>query len=204
MKKSILSIIGALFLVSFMFVSCEETEGVADPYTNWEARNQTYIDSIAEVAKNNPSEWKIFPSYKLPTSTDVNLMDVNDKIYCKVLEEGTGNVNPVFTDYVSVHYRGKLIPLYDGTEVVFDQSYQGTLNPEVAAPVDFALYGIVDGYVTQLVVGWQTALMQMKVGDRWELYIPSDLGYGDYGETGIPGFSTLIYDVKLDNIYSLK
>ena len=50
MKKSVFSIIGALFLVSFMFVACEETEGVADPYTDWEARNQAYMDSIADVA----------------------------------------------------------------------------------------------------------------------------------------------------------
>ena len=192
MKKSILSIIGTLFLVSFIFVSCEETEGVASPYTNWEVRNQAYVDSIAEVAKNNPSEWKIFPSYKLPTSLDVNLMDVNDKIYCKVLEEGDGDVTPVFTDYVSVHYRGKLIPLYDGSEYVFDQSYQGELNPEVAVPVTLTL--------SEVITGWTTALQQMKIGDRWELYIPSDLGYGDSGNTGIPGFSTLIFDVALAGI----
>ena len=68
MKKSFFSIIGVLFLASFMFIACEETEGVANPYTDWEARNQAYIDSIAEVAKNNPSEWKVIRSYKLPSS----------------------------------------------------------------------------------------------------------------------------------------
>ena len=194
MKKSIFSIIGALFLVSFMFVACEETEGVADPYTDWEARNQAYIDSIADVAKNNPSEWKIFPSYKLPTSFDVALMDVNEKIYCKVLEKGDGNITPLFTDYVSVHYRGRLIPLYDGSEYVFDQSYQGALDKDVALPVTFA---VNDEYS---IIGWVTALQQMKMGDRWEVYIPSDLAYGDYGSTGIPGFSTLVFDISLAGI----
>ena len=204
MKKSIFSIIGVLFLASFMFVACEETEGVADPYTDWEARNQAYIDSIAEVAKNNPSEWKIFPSYKLPTSFDVALMDVNEKIYCKVLEKGDGNITPLFTDVVSVNYRGKLIPLYDGSEYIFDQNYLGELNPDVAVPSKMVLYGVVDGYLTELIVGWQTALMQMKKGDRWEIYIPSDLGYGEAGSAGIPGNSTLIFDVRLDNIYPLE
>ena len=194
MKKSVFSIIGALFLVSFMFVACEETEGVADPYTDWEARNQAYIDSIAEVAKNNPSEWKIFPSYKLPTSFDVNLMDVNDKIYCKVLAEGDGAINPLFTDIVSVHYRGWLIPLFNGETVVFDQSYMGELNGDVASPVDFALN------TERLRVGWATALMRMKMGDRWEVYIPSDLAYEDYGTTGIPAFSTLVFDIFLVGI----
>ena len=194
MKKSIFSIIGALFLVSLMFVACEETEGVADQYTDWEARNQAYIDSIAEVAKNNPSEWKIFPSYKLPTSFDVALMDVNEKIYCRVLEKGDGNITPLFTDYVSVHYRGRLIPLYDGSEYVFDQSYQGALDKDVALPVTFA---VNDEYS---IIGWVTALQHMKIGDRWEVYIPSDLAYGDYGSTGIPGFSTLVFDISLAGI----
>ena len=188
MKKSIFSIIGALFLASFVFVACEETEGVADPYTDWEVRNQAYIDSIAEVAKNNPSEWKVIRSYKLPSS----FTGVNDNIYCKVLEEGTGGISPIFTDVVSVHYRGRLIPLYDGSEFVFDQSFQGSLNPDVALPVQFALNAVV--------TGWTTALQQMKVGDRWGIYIPADLAYGDYGQSSIPGYSTLIFDITLVDI----
>ena len=188
MKKSILSIIGALFLASFMLVACEETEGIANPYTDWKARNQSYMDSIAEVAKNNPSEWKIIRSYKLPSAFN----GVNDNVYCKVLEEGTGNISPIFSDLVSVHYRGRFIPLYDGTEYVFEQSFQGPLNPDVAFPVQFS--------VNAVITGWTTVLQHMKVGDRWEVYIPSDLAYGDYGKSSIPGFSTLIYDMTLVDI----
>ena len=188
MKKSIFSIIGVLFLASFMFVACEETEGVADPYTDWETRNQAYIDSIAEVAKNNPAEWKVIRSYKLPSS----FTGVNDNIYCKVLKEGTGGISPIFTDVVSVHYRGRLIPLYDGSKFVFDQSFQGELNTDVALPVQFT--------VNAVIIGWTTALQQMKAGDRWEVYIPSDLAYGDNGQSSIPGFSTLIFDMALVDI----
>ena len=194
MKKSIFSIIGVLFLASFMFVACEETEGVADPYTDWEARNQAYIDSIAEVAKNNPSEWKIIHTWKFNESLGDLNSDVNDYVYCKVLESGNGT-QPLFTNTVSVNYRGWLIPLYDGSIEIFDQSYMGQLNRDVAKPVDFALNSEV------LRVGWSTALMQMKVGDRWEVYIPADLAYGDLGQSSIPGFSTLIFDIDLVKVY---
>ena len=192
MKKSILSIIGTFFLVSFMFVACEETEGVSDPYTDWEARNQAYIDSIAEVAKNNPLDWKVIRSYKLSPTLDNSLSKVDENIYCKILEKGTGSISPIFSDMVSVHYRGRLIPLYDGSEFVFDQSFQGSLNSDVALPVQYA--------VSTVVTGWTTALQQMKVGDRWEVYIPSDLAYGEYGQSSIPRYSTLIFDITLVDI----
>ena len=87
-----------------------------------------------------------------------------------------------------------MIPLYDGSEYVFDQSYQGALDKDVALPVTFA---VNDEYS---IIGWVTALQQMKMGDRWEVYIPSDLAYGDYGSTGIPGFSTLVFDISLAGI----
>lgn len=191
MKKSILWIINFFFLTSFVLVSCEETDGVPDPYTNWEERNQAYIDSIAAVAKANPDKWKIIHTYKSVASLpdlDANV-NVNDYVYCKVLEEGTGTMKPVFTDFVSTHYRGQLIPLYNGTKVVFDQSFSGELDKEVAVPVDFG--------VGSVIVGWTTALQEMKEGDRWEVYIPYQLGYGTTGSTSIPGYSTLIFDLSL-------
>ena len=47
MNKSILWLIGLLFVTSLSIVSCSETDGTEDPYANWEERNQRYIDSIA-------------------------------------------------------------------------------------------------------------------------------------------------------------
>ena len=189
MKKSILWVIGLLFSVSFAFTSCDETDGAVDPYFNWEERNQLYIDSIAKVAKANPDQWKIIHTYKFnPPLNDLN-PDVNDYVYCKVLENGSGTVNPLFTDMVSTHYRGRLIPLYNGGEVVFDQSFQGELNAETAVPVEFSVGGVIEG--------WTTALQQMMEGDRWEVYIPYNLAYGTYGQSDIPGYSTLIFDMQL-------
>lgn len=195
MKKSILWVIGLLFAVSFTVVSCEETTGVPDPYTDWEIRNQAYIDSIAKVAKANPNQWKVIHTYKFaPPINDLN-PDVNDYVYCKILENGTGTVNPLFTDSVATHYRGQLIPLYNGEKVVFDQSFQGELNTNVAVPVGFTVDGVVEG--------WQTVLQEMVEGDRWEIYIPYNLGYGTYGYgSDIPGYSTLIFDMQLVKIYT--
>lgn len=194
MKKSILWVIGLLFAVSFTVVSCDETTGVPDPYTDWEVRNQLYIDSIAKVARANPDQWRVIHTYKFdPPLNDLN-PNVNDYVYCKILEEGTGTVKPYFTDSVATHYRGQLIPLYDGSEVVFDNSYQGELNTNVAEPVVFAVDGVVEG--------WQTVLQEMVEGDRWKIYIPYNMGYGSYGSSTIPGYSTLIFDMQLVKIYT--
>ena len=194
MKKSILWVIGLLFSVSFTVVSCDETTGVPDPYTDWEVRNQLYIDSIAKVARANPDQWRVIHTYKFdPPLNDLN-PNVNDYVYCKILEEGTGTMKPYFTDSVATHYRGQLIPLYDGSEVVFDNSYQGELNTNVAEPVGFAVDGVVEG--------WQTVLQEMVEGDRWKIYIPYNMGYGSYGSSTIPGYSTLIFDMQLVKIYT--
>ena len=192
MKKSIFWMLGLLFSVSFAVSSCEETEGVVDPYFNWEERNQLYIDSIARVAQANPDQWKIIHTYKFnPPVNDLN-PDVNDYVYCKVLENGTGTMRPLFTDSVTANYRGKLIPLYDGTEVIFDQSYQGALNKDVAISVGFGVNAVIEG--------WTTALQQMVEGDRWEIHIPYGLGYGIFGQSDIPGYSALVFDMQLVDI----
>ena len=189
MKKNILWVIGLLFAVSFSIASCDETDGAVDPYFNWEERNQLYIDSIAQVAKANPDKWKVIHTYKfVPPLNDLH-PDVNDYIYCRVIENGIGTMKPLFTDSVATHYRGQLIPLYDGQKVVFDQSFQGELNQEVAVPVTFSVSGVVEG--------WQTALQEMVEGDRWEVHIPYQMGYGIYGSSSIPGYSALVFDMTL-------
>lgn len=197
MNKGILWLVGLLFAVSFTIVSCSETDGAGDPYANWAERNQKYIDSIAGVAKanlgNEPGEWKVIHSYKF--TPPLTGGDVNDYVYCKVVENGDG-ATPVYTDSVWVNYRGKLIPLLNGETVVFDQSYTGKLDPETAVPVGFEASGVI--------TGWTTALQQMKAGDRWEVYIPWDLAYGTYGQSSIPGYSTLIFDMHLVGVTPLE
>lgn len=96
----------------------------------------------------------------------------------EVLESGNGD-SPKASDNVEVHYTGKLI---DGT--VFDSSV------ERGVPASFG--------VTQVIPGWVEALQLMHEGDKWRLYIPSDLAYGPNGAGGVIGPNmTLIFDVEL-------
>jgi FKBP-type peptidyl-prolyl cis-trans isomerase FklB len=95
----------------------------------------------------------------------------------KVLTQGNGKT-PTPNSNVKVHYTGKLI---DGS--IFDSSVQrGT-------PADFG--------VTQVIRGWTEALLLMKEGDKWMLYIPYELGYGERGSGSIPPYSTMIFEVEL-------
>lgn len=96
----------------------------------------------------------------------------------EVLATGNGDA-PTANDNVEVHYTGKLI---DGT--VFDSSV------ERGVPASFG--------VTQVIPGWVEALQLMHEGDKWRLYIPSNLAYGPNGAGGVIGPNmTLIFDVEL-------
>jgi FKBP-type peptidyl-prolyl cis-trans isomerase FklB len=96
----------------------------------------------------------------------------------KVLKAGEG-ASPTLTDTVQVHYTGTLI---NGT--VFDSSVQR------GEPATFR--------VGQVIQGWQTALQKMKVGDKWMIYIPSDLAYGDRGAgDSIGPNEVLTFEVEL-------
>ena len=98
----------------------------------------------------------------------------------KVVKEGTGK-NPKTTDRVVAHYRGTLI---NGTE--FDSSYQRN------EPATFKL--------DQVIKGWTEAVMLMKEGAKWQIFIPSNLAYGENGAGPIEPNSTLIFDVELIKI----
>jgi len=99
----------------------------------------------------------------------------------KVITAGTGK-SPQKSDKVTVHYRGTLI---EGTE--FDSSYSRN------KPATFG--------VGQVIPGWTEALQLMKEGDKWELYIPAKLAYGERGAGArIPANSTLVFEVELISV----
>ncbi len=99
----------------------------------------------------------------------------------KVLTPGKGK-SPKATDTVTVHYKGTTI---DGTE--FDSSYKR------GKPASFPL--------NQVIAGWTEAVQLMKEGAKWELYIPSNLAYGERGAgASIGGNATLIFEVELLSI----
>ncbi len=183
MNKKIV-LLPVLFLMILSFTSCNETTAVS-PYDNWQSRNQTFIDSLQSVIDKNtdPNLFVITP-----------MSTLKSKIYAKKVAgyEGMGN-SPLFTDSVQVYYKGVLI---NGEE--FDKNFQGT-NPDLNFEVPFntAVYGGV-------ILGWTEVLQLMKKGDRWIVYVPYQLAYGTAGKGTILGYSTLIFDMNLVNIWSPK
>lgn len=99
-------------------------------------------------------------------------------VYYKVINSGRNDgKHPSERSVVTAHYSGRTI---DGKE--FDSSREGV-------PVAFRL--------NELIEGWIIALQHMCVGDKWEIYIPSELGYGKYSQPGIPAHSTLVFELEL-------
>merc|ERR1719350_1389937 len=97
----------------------------------------------------------------------------------KVLKKGEGQHHPTADSPCDCHYRGTLI---DGNE--FDSSYKRG-KPTTFAP-------------KQVIKGWTEAMQMMVEGDKWELYIPSELAYGDRGSPPkIPGGSVLIFTIEI-------
>lgn len=102
-------------------------------------------------------------------------------LYRKI-KEGSGTEFPRTNSIVFVHYTGKLI---DG-RVIDTTEEAGQL------PACFV--------VRELIMGWQIALTKMHAGDRFEIIIPYDLGYGKKRCDDIPGFSTLVFELELVKI----
>lgn len=99
-------------------------------------------------------------------------------IYYKVITEGMNDgKHPTPRSIVTAHYTGSTI---NGKQ--FDSSRGGT-------PIAFRL--------NELIEGWIIAMQQMCIGDKWELYVPAELGYGKFSQPGIPGNSTLIFEIEL-------
>jgi FKBP-type peptidyl-prolyl cis-trans isomerase FklB len=55
--------------------------------------------------------------------------------------------------------------------------------------------------INGVVTGFGTALMRMHRGDRWRVYIPYQLAYGSSARSSIPAYSTLIFDLQLEDFW---
>lgn len=99
----------------------------------------------------------------------------------KVITEGKGK-KPKLTDTIVAHYRGTLV---DGKE--FDSSYKG------GQPATFPVNAVIKG--------WQEILPMMPEGSKWQVFIPSELAYGEAGAgADIGPNATLIFDIELISV----
>jgi FKBP-type peptidyl-prolyl cis-trans isomerase len=131
-----------------------------------------------ELAAKNKTEGEAFLAQNKSAEGVVTLPS---GLQYKILKEGVGE-KPKLTDTVVCHYRGTLI---DGTE--FDSSYKRN------EPATFAVGGVIKG--------WTEALQLMPVGSKWQLFVPSSLGYGERGAgRQIGPNAVLIFEVELISI----
>lgn len=135
-------------------------------------RNKAMAQQQVAGAENQ----KLGAAFLAENKTKEGVKVTKSGLQYKVIKPGTG-ATPGLNDTVSCNYRGMLI---DGTE--FDAS-NGT-------PIEFGVQGVI--------TGWTEALQLMKVGAKWQLYIPAELAYGNEqrGPMITPG-STLIFDIEL-------
>ncbi|MEJ2233586.1 MAG: FKBP-type peptidyl-prolyl cis-trans isomerase [Syntrophobacterales bacterium] len=131
--------------------------------------------SIKERGQKNLAEAEKFLA---ENKTKEGVKTTESGLQYKIIKEGEG-ASPKAGDTVTVHYRGTFV---DGSE--FDSSYQR------GQPATFPITGVIPG--------WTEALLLMKKGSKWELYIPPELAYGQRGAGNhIPPNSTLIFEVEL-------
>jgi FKBP-type peptidyl-prolyl cis-trans isomerase FklB len=181
-------ILFALMLGALLgFTSCEESDSVGE-YDNWQARNVQFVDSIATVARANADgRWKVFLADGLDES---KVWDNKYYVYCYSLQNGNGTESPRYTDFVSVNYRGYLMPTAKYPQgYIFDSNYEGELDSSFDVPSSFLLGSTVQGL--------STAVQHMVKGDTWKVYIPANLGYGGNVTGYIPAYSTLVFDINL-------
>jgi len=113
-------------------------------------------------------------------SKKANITTTASGLQYEVIRDASGP-KPLASDMVKVHYEGKLV---DGT--IFDSSYQRD------EPVEFPL--------SEVIPGWTEGVQLMSVGSKYRLFIPSYLGYGEYGARTIPPNAVLIFEVELLDI----
>lgn len=140
-----------------------------------EVLNEYFTNLHAENVKAQKAKGEKFLE---ENSSKEGVVTLPSGLQYKVVKSGNGK-SPKAQDQVEVHYEGRLV---DGQK--FDSSYDRGVP---------AVFG-----VTQVIPGWVEALQLMKEGDKWQLYIPYNLAYGEHGACEqIPPYSALVFDVEL-------
>ena len=203
--------LGGMMLSAGLFTSCTENDDTVEEYDNWQSKNETYWDNLytttQQKIKGGDTSWKIILNYtfqnqKQTTGSALTYRPEN-YIIAHVEQAGTGTTSPLYSDSVSMHYMGRLIPSTTYTSgLIFDKSWSSNqFNAATSRPVHsyIGLTYDAEGKPTSLVDGFTTALMSMHRGDHWTVYIPYQLGYGEKNSGVVPAYSTLIFDLRLND-----
>jgi len=193
LSRTGMKVMGMFLILSFSYsliflTSCSKETTEEEEYANWQEKNEAMIEQWASNSA--------FATYKTYTKDQATAGKHSDYIYVQVLEEGSSDISPMYTDTVRVMYRGRLIPSKSYPEgYVFDQTYSKDFSWKTANATDFVSSGLVDGFAT--------AIMKMHKGDRWRVHIPYTLGYGtSSSSSGLPAYSDLIFEIALVDFWS--
>ena len=177
--------------------SCSEETAEDTEFANWESRNDVYLASLVNDSLKQQG-WTRIKKFSLNDSIEgsaseyvyIHAMDSNliDKSH---VDSKKWKVSPAYTDSVRVIYQGRLIPSasYPQGKVFDPGTVYGKFSMETSSTTRFKVANMVDGFAT--------ALQRMHVGDYWRVYIPSELAYGGSGNSSVPGYSLLIFDLIL-------
>jgi FKBP-type peptidyl-prolyl cis-trans isomerase len=145
------------------------------PRVKTTSRNKALAQIRAQRVQHNLEQSQAFLA---ENAKKEGVQTLTSGLQYKVIQAGEGS-SPQATNSVTVNYRGSLI---DGTEFAN--------SAELGKPATYQMKKVIKG--------WREALLLMKEGDKWELYIPPQLGYGKRGlRNRIPPNSALIYEVEL-------
>jgi FKBP-type peptidyl-prolyl cis-trans isomerase len=135
----------------------------------------------AKAQEEGAANKKVGDAFLAANKSKEGVVTLPSGLQYKILKEGTGP-KPASSDSVVCNYKGTLI---DGKE--FDSSYKR------GQPATFPVTGVIKG--------WTEALQLMPVGSKWQLFVPSDLAYGERGAgADIGPGATLIFEVELMSI----
>ncbi len=153
-------------------ISIQEMQEILTKYKETVAAEETMA-----IAKNK----KAGEAFLAENKKKEGVVVTTSGLQYKILKQGSG-ANPAAGSSVTVHYKGTLI---DGT--VFDSSF------DRGQPATLSL--------GQVIKGWQEAVPMMTTGSTWQIYVPSELAYGDRAASELIGpASTLIFDIELISV----
>lgn len=175
-----------------LLASCSESDDTVEEYPDWRATNTTYWTNIVSKAQtaiaSGDTSWKLYRNFSIEDS--LSSAPITDYIVVNVLESGTGSGSPLYTDSVRVRYEGRLLPSTSYSNgYVFDTTWPDGTTDATAGVADFLVSGLTDGFAT--------AVQHMHIGDKWLVYVPWTLAYGESGNSSIPGYSVLRFTIQL-------
>lgn len=165
-----------LFLTMFVMVyvcttSCKKES--EDQLEKWMIANLAAFNAI----KTNPE----YKELKSPGN--------EGSIYYKILNKGDGTDSIRYTSSVNCYYKGYFVADYPDYNITVGSVFDQRLFDD-GTPRFFSVNGVIGG--------WKTALQHMVKGDKWEIWVPYQLGYGRSGSSNsIPGYSTLVFEMEV-------